>query len=773
MKYKILFLSIFISLNSFAQQDYKIIKKDWSASWIGEPIPSLPNTWTRFRKEIEVSEIPKSLIANISTDSKYWLWINEKLVVFEGQLKRGPTPNDTYFDAVEIAPHLRKGKNTIAILVWYWGKEGFCHKSSGKSGLLFEAKTANQLIISDNTWKISQHLAYSNSFAPFPNFRLPEHNVHYDARVESEVWVKENFEDAQWKNAEILVKAGEKPWGELWKRPFKNWFDSGLIDYKNTISEETKGNKILMKLPRNLSITPYFKIDAPEGLLIDIRTDNYYGGSEPNVRTEYITKRGIQEFETPAVMNGHEVIYSFPAGVKVLELKYRETRFDANFVGKFTSNDPFWEKLWNKSLYTMNVNMRDAIQDPDRERAQWWGDAVIILEEIFYSSDVPTQAAIRKSISNLLEWQKPDGVLFSPIPAGNWDKELPAQMLSAVGKYGIWKYYEHSGDKAFIEYAYPFVKKYMALWQTNENGLVIHRNGGWDWHDWSDKIDVPVLDNAWYYLALESERNMAQLLGKTEESRVINEKMIKLKSAFEIAFWKVNRFKSDSYKFQMDDRSQGMAVVAGLADERQWKALKPLLDTTFIAGPYLEKYVLEAYFMMNDSEAGLARMKKRYQKMVDSEFTTLWEGWDIGSAIYGGGSYNHGWTGGPLSLLSGYVAGIKPLTAGYESYQIKPLLGNLKEAKAKMQSVRGDIEFEIMKNDTQINMLIKSGIEGIAKIYVPKSSPNSTKLKLNGITIFEKNKSKKLPKEITKISNLADYFLIESKGKLDWKVVCE
>jgi alpha-L-rhamnosidase len=773
MPYKIIVVLLLIAVNSFAQKDYKIIKKDWSASWIGESTPSLPNTWTCFRKEIELTDVPQSLITNISTDSKYWLWINEKLVVFEGQLKRGPTPNDTYFDAVEIAPHLRKGKNTIAILVWYWGKEGFCHKSSGKSGLLFEAKTANQLIISDNTWKISQHLAYGNSFAPFPNFRLPEHNVRYDARVGNEVWIKENFEDTQWKNAEILAKAGEKPWGELWKRPFKNWFDSGLIEYKSTVLEGTKDDKITMKLPRNLTITPYFKIEAPVGLLIDIRTDNYYGGSEPNVRTEYITKAGIQEFETPAVMNGHEVIYSFPEGVKVLKLKYRETRFDANFVGKFTSNDPFWGKLWNKSLYTMNVNMRDGIQDPDRERAQWWGDAVIILEEIFYSSDVPTQAAIRKSISNLLEWQKPDGVLFSPIPAGNWDKELPAQMLAAVGKYGIWKYYEHSGDKAFIKYAYPFVKKYMALWITDESGLVIHRIGGWDWHDWGDKIDVPVLDNAWYYLALESERNMAQLLGKTEESNALNQRMIKLKSAFNTAFWKTNVFKSNSYKFTMDDRSQGMAVVSGLADENQWKALKPALDTTFIAGPYLEKYILEAYFVMNDSEAGLARMKKRYQKMVDSELTTLWEGWNIGSVTYGGGSYNHGWSGGPLSLLSGYVSGIKPLTAGFERYQIKPQLGNLSEVKAKMQTVKGDIEVEIIKDNFQTGMIVKSGIDGNALIHVPKNNDNCSKLKLNGNTVLEKNKSRKLPEGIIKISNLTDYFLIETSGKIDWKIICE
>jgi alpha-L-rhamnosidase len=216
-----------------------------------------------------------------------------------------------------------------------------------------------------------------------------------------------------------------------------------------------------------------------------------------------------------------------------------------------------------------------------------------------------------------------------------------------------------------------------------------------------------------------------------------------------------------------------MAVVAGLADESQCKALKPILDTTFIAGPYLEKYILEAYFVMNDTEVGLTRMKKRYQKMVDSELTTLWESWDIGGATYGGGTYNHGWTGGPLSLLSGYVAGIKPLTAGYESYQIKPQLGNLKEVKAKMQSIRGDIAVEILKNTAQTNMLVKSENDGKALIYVPKNSLSATKVKLNGNTIFEKNKSRKLPKEITQISNLTDYFLIETSGKIDLKIICE
>ena len=47
--------------------------------------------------------------------------------------------------------------------------------------------------------------------------------------------------------------------------------------------------------------------------------DNYEGGSERNVRAEYITREGEQEYESYGWMNGHEVYYIIPEGVKVLD----------------------------------------------------------------------------------------------------------------------------------------------------------------------------------------------------------------------------------------------------------------------------------------------------------------------------------------------------------------------------------------------------------------------------------------------------------------------
>lgn len=417
----------------------------------------------------------------------------------------------------------------------------------------------------------------------------------------------------------------------------------------------------------------------------------------------------------------------------------------------------------------MDVNMRDAIQDPDRERAQWWGDAVIILEEIFYGLDVKSQAAIRKSISNLLEWQKPDGVLFSPIPAGSWDKELPAQMLASVGKFGIWQYYLHSGDKDFIIYAYPFVKKYMDLWQMNEKNLVIHQSGGWDWHDWGDRQDVPILDNAWYYLALEGQKNMAQLLGKENEAKSIQNKMDLLKIAFQKEFWNGKYFKSTGYQSVMDDRAQGMAIVAGLADKNQWQSIKPILDTTFIAGPYLEKYILEGYFLMDDTHGGIIRMKNRYKKMVESPITTLWEGWDIGSATYGGGTYNHGWSGGPLSLLSGCVAGIKPIEGGYKSYKIEPKLTVLPQINSKICTNFGNISFDLTYKNSKTIGQINNENTGKGNWILPIASGTKSIL-WNKIKIEKGKKINKKLKEIAQVTWQDITIKIETNGAFNAKL---
>jgi len=123
--------------------------------WISVPEEQFSaNQWICFRKTFQIEKTEKSAPFCLAVDSKYWLWVNGEPVVFEGGLKRGPNPDDTYYDRVDIAPYLKKGKNVIAVLVWYWGKDGYCHKNSGKPGLLAKLELSGKQLVSDAEWKV-------------------------------------------------------------------------------------------------------------------------------------------------------------------------------------------------------------------------------------------------------------------------------------------------------------------------------------------------------------------------------------------------------------------------------------------------------------------------------------------------------------------------------------------------------------------------------------------------------------------------------------------
>ncbi len=714
----------------------------WAAPWIGLPTGEKEtNVWYCYRKSFSLPEVPNSAVAKIAVDSKYWLWINSQLAVFEGGLKRGPTPHDTYYDEVDLTKYLTSGPNCIAVLLWYFGKDGFSHKSSGQAGLLFEADIDGTILSSDRSWKIKRHEAYGDTQPPHPNYRLSESNIHFDAQKDLIGWYLPDYDDNDWQESQEFGIPPVAPWNQLWKRPIPLWKDYGLQDYPGSPSLPlvSTGQTVICKLPQNLSITPYLKIDAPAGLTIGIETDTYITSAQYTLRSEYVTRQGLQEFESLGYLTGHAVHYTIPEGVKILELKYRQTRYHTEFTGSFECDDPFYNTLWLKSRNTMILNMRDCFQDcPERERAQWWADAVNILGQTFYSCDTDSHALTRKAISNLVEWQKPDKVLFEPVPAGNWDKELPQRLLTSIGRYGFWTYYFYTGDVETMRQAYPHVRDYLSLWQLGPDGLVTYRTGDWDWTDWGENFDSVAIANVWYYLALESAAEMALLANQPNDVDEYHAKMQSVKKSFNQIFWKGNEYRSPHYTGPTDDRANALAMVAGIAEPDQWPKIRQVLNQQLHASPYMEKYVLEAFFRMHHAQDGLARMKKRYTPMVDSDTTTLWEVWN--RQEWGGCSLNHGWSGGPLMLLSQYVAGIAPEKAGFDSYHVFPQMGHLQSIEAAVPTVKGLIKVSLKRSEKEFSLTLLSPPGTTALIGIPKDAVKDMDLiQANSRTIWQRD----------------------------------
>ena len=700
--------------------EYSVIstdeKTDWQAKWIWDKENlTEKNVWMCFSKKVVLDKIPKELIAHISADSKYWLYINGETVVFEGNVKRGPDENSGYYDSTDIAPYLKEGENSICALVWFWDDEtSYSYNGSGQGGFLFEAVDENVTIISDKSWKVKRNSAYVDSALYPPNYRLPEYSIYYDAREDIGNWINEDYDVSSWENATEYAVGGKGVYGKLYPRGIPFLKDYGLKDYENSGDYENYtvkkffGEKITVDIPYNAQITPYLKIIAPAGKKIRITTENTLIGA---VSTTYKTKEGEQEFEALGWFNGEHITYKIPKGVTVVSLKYRETGYDSSFCGDFKCDDEFLNSLWQKSLRTLYVTMRDNFMDcPDRERAQWWGDVTSEMIMTMYSMDSNSYLLYQKGVEAMLSHVDGTKVLQTVVPINGDYFELPVQQLAGI--VGFLTYYEYTGDKAFVGKVYDASLDYLKLWEIGENNLVVHRSGSWDWPDWGKKADMTAIENAWYYYALSATEKMAEIIGKNDDLAFITERKTAISKGYE-ALWTDEGFKSEDVK-KPDDRANAFAVLSGLADKEKYGTITHVLTTTENASPYMEYYVLEALCKMGKYEAAEERIRDRYEGMMCEDYSTLWEFWDSWR-----GTMNHAWSGGPLVIMSKHFAGITPIEADYEKVKIEPQYNLSDSLNCTVPSVKGLIalDYKNISDGCIVNLNLPQGMKAV--LYVP------------------------------------------------------
>lgn len=692
-----------------AASDTNQATTNWSAHWIG-PAASYTNLWLCYRKTFTLPGQPASALARIATDSKYWLWVNGQMAVREGELKRAPNPTDTWYDQIDLAPFLQPGSNTIAVLQWFFGKTGFSSANSGTAAVLFQMDADGTTVQSDTTWRMVTNAAFQlATVVPQPNYRLAESSLRYDARLDLGAWTNQNYDDTGWSSPTDWGPVGGPPLGTLWLRSLPFWQELPLQDFASTNVSGSDPAVWTCYLPVNEQFTPWLDVsNSASGSIITIVPDTVANTASP--ADEYVTSAGRQCFEFPAWISGNLVQFTIPAGVTVYGLKFRPHLADTQRDGSFQCDDPFFNTLWDKAANTVGVNMMDTWGE-SRERANWIGDTSLILGQAPYAYDPLVELISRKCLLELIHWQRPDDTLFAPAPAN--DKELPVQVLAAVGEYGVLRYYRNTGDLPLLRQCYPAIKSYLLdVWQTNStDGLVIHRDGQWDWEDWGNNIDEPLLDNTWYLLALDATAEMAALVGQPGDSPLYLSRAQGIRNEFNTAFWTGSFYRSPTNSTFIDERGNAMAVLAGLTSPSQAAALRSVLVTNQNCSPYMEKYVLEALFALGYPDDALARMQSRYSAMVYNSVTTLWE------LFPATGGFNHGWSSGPLGLLDEDVAGVTPTSPGFATFNVQPALGTtLDRADANVPSPYGMISVSTARDglDYRLSVRVPPGSSGCA-----------------------------------------------------------
>ncbi len=186
-------------------RDDSIVAGEGSFQWIwtAEPVWA-PNAYVRFRRTVEIAA-PVGLHLDITADARYWLWVNG---VFIGAGPARAWPTHWSYDRFDLSPHLRPGRNAIAVLVNHWRAGNFQYLAA-PPGLAARLRTRDGRILDETGahWKTAPAVTEVGHTARV-SVQLG-FEEHHDARAE-DGWRAPEFDDARWRRAMLAPTAARR-----------------------------------------------------------------------------------------------------------------------------------------------------------------------------------------------------------------------------------------------------------------------------------------------------------------------------------------------------------------------------------------------------------------------------------------------------------------------------------------------------------------------------------------------------------------------------------
>ncbi len=391
-----------------------------------------------------------------------------------------------------------------------------------------------------------------------------------------------------------------------------------------------------------------------------------------------------------------------------------------------------------------NVVVTDGAK---RDRLVWLGDLALENQLGGYALRQAPRI-IRDSLQMFSCQQTTDGLMpqssqidvvcpdTPPPPTASGPVLLPEYTASWV--LALHDYALLTGDDDFARRMLPVARRAMAHFrsQLNANGLYSTPLVSINWHPFDVAVGEDAHTNATIYRALNGLAALERRVGAGEQAAVDLERAAgALRDAMLARLWDpaagaflLNSF--DALRNHTQD-AQVEAVLGGvISGERATRALRflsgPLrskygtkngeYDNDLFMSNYISPYIssteLLARLHVGDTAGALELMRRTWGHMVDTDpHTTVWEkltfagnpagyspyqlGTDMlpTNSVLGQGlsSLAHGWAGGPVPALSGYVLGIRPLTPGYATWLVEPQLGDLRFAQGQAPTPRGPV----------------------------------------------------------------------------------
>lgn len=403
-------------------------------------------------------------------------------------------------------------------------------------------------------------------------------------------------------------------------------------------------------------------------------------------------------------------------------------------------------RLFLNTKWGLKSNFLDIPTDcPQRdERLAWCGDAAVFAPTAGLHMD--TRAFYHKFLKDLREDQKRNnGAVaiylpnsFTGLSAGIWSDcaTIIPKML-----------YDYYGSKEELKENLPLMKDWVdyVYNQDVKRGKKNLYDFGFQFGDWLSldgpteqsklgRTDTGYICSLYYYASTLSVRDALWALGDNEEGERYNQRALEIKEAI------LNEYFTPTGRLSVDTQTGFIAalkwgvyrdknkIIEGYKKrfKEDLKKIKSgFAGATMILGVLAENNMENIAFdlLFNEDYPG-------WLYEVNLGATTIWERWN--SVLEDGrlsgtemNSLNHYSYGAVSEFLYKNVGGITPLSPGFDSFLIKPLLDNrFGYLKAHYESIHGPIvsEWRIEK-DGSLSFHIEVPFGTEAKVELPEKEP--------------------------------------------------
>ncbi len=615
----------------------------------------------------------------------------------------------------DLTPLVREGANAVgAILgngfynvVKYWPPLGYgTPRLMGQIEIRYK-DGSHETVPTDCSWKAAKSpIVYDQIY----------YGEHYDARLEHDGWSEAGYEDTNWQPA-VLRKA---PCGRL-------------------VAQSGPADRIVTRYaPQSIECdsSGVIRISFPEEISGWVELKNLKLGRGQHINVKYISESLNGANSYIASGSGDESYHArftwfvFSkveiSGLKALDpaqIEAHAVHSDVEVASRFRTSNPLLNqinKIWRRAQLD-NMHGSVASDCPHRERSAYTGDGQAACVAVMHNFDV--RSFYNKWIRDIRGAQKDDGYVPNGAPWQPGCGGGPA--WGAAIAIMPWEYYRHYGDEQLLCENYEPMKRYIEwMHRWVEPDGVMHSKDPMKWKNLGDWVaprknpPVEVVHTFFLWMCADIAARSADVLGyeaDVEQFKAIAERT---RNAFH------SRFYNPATKSYGKHGCNVFALKIGMPEPYNSHALEALKRNIAEVGGHLDtgifgtRYLFEVLCDNGEEDLAYSIINKRtypsFGYWIEQGATTTWEQWN------GKNSRNHPMWGGGIVWFYTHLAGLKPIEAGYRSFEVAPTLPEgLDAVEYSLDTVYGTIDVAWERKDDKFMLECCVPVGTKARIVLP------------------------------------------------------